>query len=198
MGLVFLVFFVELGVYVRSGPIAIDTWLALWFKSHRTRTQIDIASVITSIATPVLVLFVASVLLLYWNYLFSTWYFENFIPLGLVVMCAAVTTLSKPLFGRIRPGSDLSTLYDFEPSYPSSHAVFIAAAGSSLLFLFAERRILIIIGVLTATLVIGFERVLLGANWITDIFGSFLLVIGIVLIFNSLDLWLTEKERNDL
>jgi hypothetical protein len=45
IGLLSMVLFVELGIIGKSGPMPIDTTVALWFKAHRTAGEIRWAEV---------------------------------------------------------------------------------------------------------------------------------------------------------
>ena len=190
--------FVELGSIARRGPLPIDTTVALWFKTHRTPSEVQWAQLISALTTPIVVFAVFVVLLVFLNYWTGSWYPRDFIPLALLGVCAVVSTLAKPFFNRTRPGAGLTTLFDFEPSYPSSHTVFIAAAGCSLLFFATKRQFLIFILVGFVTAFIGVVRLTLGVHWFTDIIGSEFLSFGMLIIFYVIDDWLAEKERNSL
>ena len=124
-----MVLFVELGIIARSGPLPIDTTVALWFKDHRTASEIQWAQVISALTTPTIVFIVIVLILLFLHHWTRSWYLRDFIPLAIVGSGAVISTLAETFFHRQRPGAGLTTLFDFEPSYPSSHTVFIAAAG---------------------------------------------------------------------
>lgn len=190
--------FVELGIIAKTGPLPIDERVALWFKEHRTASQVRWAQVLSALTTPVIVFAVIVVILLYLNYWTRSWYLRDFIPLALVVTAALAATAAKPLFDRVRPGAGLTTLFDFEPSYPSSHTVFIGAAGGSLLFFATKRKFLIFMAMSAAAVFIGTMRLVLGVHWITDIVGSTFLVWGLLIIFYVIDDWLAEKESSRL
>lgn len=175
-----------------------DTSVALWFKAHRTSSEIHWASIISSATKPVIVGFVACILLLYWIYRSRLWHIRAFVPLAIIVTCGVAATIAKPLFDRVRPGMGLSTAVDLEPSYPSSHTVFIAAVGGSLLFIFVKRRVLIAIATVILTAFIGLDRLVLGVHWFTDILGAALLSLGIVLVYFFVDDWLRERENASL
>ncbi len=196
IGLISLVLFVALGIIARAGPLPIDERLALWFKTHRTAREVHWAQVISALTTPIIVLVVIVTILLYLNYWTRSWYLRDFIPLALVISSMLIDIAAKPLFNRLRPGPGLTTLFEFDPSYPSSHTVVIAAAGGSLL-IFAERRqFLILIGMGLATCFIGLARITLGVHWFTDIIGSMFLTFGILILFYVADDWLAEKESS--
>lgn len=190
--------FVVLGIIAKSGPLAIDTRVALWFKAHRTTTEVHLAQFISALTTPIVVFSAVVLLLLFLNYWTRSWYLRDFIPLVLLGVCAVISTLAKTFFNRTRPGAGLATLFDFEPSYPSSHTVFIAAAGCSLLFFATKKQFLIFVLVVLVTVFIGVVRLTLGVHWFTDIVGSMFLSFGMLMIFYVIDDWLAERERNRL
>lgn len=196
IGLFSLVLFVVLGLVAHTGPLPIDTSVALWFKAHRTAGEVHWAQMMSALTTPIIVFAVIVSILLYINYWTRSWYARDFIPLVLVISCAAISTLAKPLFDRARPGAGLTTMFDFEPSYPSSHVTFMAAAGCSLIFMATRGQFLIIIAVIFVTALVGVNRMVLGVHWFTDGVGAGFLTFGVFIIFYVLDDWLAEKERN--
>ncbi len=133
---------------------------------------------------------------MYLNYLARSWYLRDFIPFAFVLSCAAVATVAKPFFDRVRPGAGLSTLYDFEPSYPSSHLLYLAAAVSSLFLASRNRRFWIFVPVILFSSVIGLCRLVLGVHWFTDLGGAVFLAVGMWIIYFVLDDWLIERERS--
>lgn len=198
IGLFSLVLFVELGIIAKSGPLPIDSRVALWFKAHRTATEVRWAQIISAMSAPVIVFAVIILLLLFLNYWTRSWYPRDFIPIALVVTSAVLSTVAKTIFSRVRPGAGLTTLFDFEPGYPSSHVVFMAAALGSLLFFVGRHQFLILVGASFVTCVIGLVRLVLGVHWFTDIAGSIFLAFGVFMIFYVIDDWLAEKERKSL
>ena len=195
IGLLSLVLFVELGIIAKSGPLPIDSRVAIWFKEHRTPTLVQWAQVFSALTTPIIVFSVIIVLLLFLNYWTRSWYPRDFIPLALVLTSTAIEVFSRGFFGRSRPWAGLTTLYDFEPSYPSSHTALIAAAGCALLFFAGKRQFLILMTGGFVTCIIGLVGLTLGVNWFTDIIGSFLLSLGLLIIFFVIDDWCAERER---
>lgn len=187
--------FTELGEYAKARPLAVDTDVALWFKANRTPREVQWAQVLSALTTPIIVLAAIMMLLLYLNYLARSWYLRDFIPFAFVLSCAAIATVAKPFFDRVRPGAGLSTLYDFEPSYPSSHLLYMAAALSSLFLAARNGRFWIFIPVLVLSSAIGLSRLILGVHWFTDLVGAVFLAVGMWIIFFVLDDWLAERER---
>lgn len=198
IGLLSLVLFVELGYIARSGPLPIDMKVALWFKAHRTPKEVDMAQAISALTTPIIVFSAIVIILLFLNYWTRSWYVRDFIPLALVGTAAVLATLAKPFFNRVRPGAGLTTLFDFEPSYPSSHTVFIAAAGCALLFFSEKHKFLIFVIVSLVIVNIGIVRLTLGVHWLSDLVGGTFLSWGLLIFFYVLDDRLAEKERTKL
>lgn len=188
MGLVSLACFLALGIAVHSKPTSIDLTIAKFFTSHRTHSEISIAREVSTATTPIVVGLLAMGILAIWIYKRRTWLMQDFIPAALIVTAGIASTLAKSIFHRLRPGMNFSTIFDTEPSFPSSHTVFIAVAGSSFLFIFAKRRLLLVSVILLATCFMGLDRLVLGVHWFTDILGSVFLSLGLILIFASLNL----------
>lgn len=195
-GLASLALFAGLGEYAKSRPLAVDREVALWFKAHRTPGEVQWAQVVSALTTPIIVFAAILMLLFYLNYLARSWYLRDFIPFAFVLSCAAIATVAKPFFDRVRPGAGLSTLYDFEPSYPSSHVLYLAAAVSSLFLASRNRRFWIFFPVLLFSSVIGLCRLVLGVHWLTDSVGAVFLAMGMWIIYFVLDDWLIERERS--
>lgn len=175
-----------------------DMHVALWFKFHRTPGEVQWAQILSAMTTPIIVLSAIVMLLLYLKYVARSWYIRDFIPLAFVLTCATIASVTKPFFDRVRPGARLSTLFDFEPSYPSSHTVYMAAAVSSLFFVARNRRAWIFVPVALLTGLIGLCRLVLGLHWLADLVGGASLAMGMLLIFYLMDDWLAERERNRL
>lgn len=198
IGLLSLLLFVELGILAKSGPLPIDTSVALWFKAYRTPREVKLAQIVSAFTTPIIVLSVMVIILLFLNYWNRSWYPRDFIPLALVGTAAVLSSVAKAFFDRVRPGAGLTTLFDFAPSYPSSHIVFVAAAGCALLFYFERHKFVIFIVVSLVIGIIGVCRLTLGVHWITDIIGGIFLSWGLLILFYVLDDRLAEKERSSL
>lgn len=198
IGLTSLVLYFELGLVAKSGPLPIDTSVALWFKAHRTAKELHLAQIISAMTTPIIIFSVMVVLLLFLNYWTRSWYLRDHVPLALILTAAALSTASKPFFGRTRPEPGLSTLYDFEPSYPSSHAVMIAAAGSAFILLTGRHQYISLNMMGFATVFIAIVRLTLGLHWFTDVIGSALLSFGLLVIFYAIDDWLAGRESSNL
>jgi len=183
MGLVSFAVFITLGIVVQSKPTSIDLSIAKFFASHRTQSEISVAGTVSTATTPFFVGLLAIGILAIWIYRRHRWLAQDFIPVVLIVTAGIASTLAKSIFHRVRPGMNFSTIYDAEPSFPSSHTVFIAVAGSSILFILIKRRLLIISIIFAATLFIGLDRLVLGVHWFTDLVGSVLLSLALYLLF---------------
>jgi membrane-associated phospholipid phosphatase len=183
MGLIFSIAFIVMGVVDRSKPTSMDLTIAKFFTSHRTPSEIRIAGEVSTATAPIIIGLLAIGLLAIWIYRKERRVIQDFTPAALIVTAGIASTLAKPIFHRVRPGMNFSTIYDAEPSFPSSHTVFIAVAGSALLFVFAKRHLLIISIISVATLFIGLDRLVLGVHWFTDLIGSVFLSAGLYFLF---------------
>lgn len=198
IGITSLVLYFELGLVAKSGPLPIDTTVALWFKAHRTPRELSWAQLLSAVTTPIIVFTVMMLLLLFLNYWTRSWYLRDYVPLVLMLTAGALSTISKPFFGRTRPEPGLSTLYDFEPSYPSAHAVMIASAGAAFMLLAGRHQYISLNLMGFATILVGIVRLTLGLHWFTDIIGAALLSFGLLVIFYAIDDWLAERESANL
>jgi membrane-associated phospholipid phosphatase len=198
IGTLCLVLFVELGFIARTGPLPIDTSVAIWFKAHRVRNLVQVARVIGALTAPVIIFAVMVMLLLFLNYMSSSWYPRDFLPIALLGSAATISIISKWYFNRSRPAIDLAAYYDFTTSYPSAHVIFVAAAGSSLLLYATKRNFLIFLSLSFITFFIGIVQLSLGIHWISDIAGSTFLSLGLLILFYVFDDWLADRESRSL
>jgi membrane-associated phospholipid phosphatase len=74
----------------------------------------------------------------------------------------------------------------------------MGAAGCALLLFATRRKFLIFVAVSFVTVSIGIALLILGVNWFTCIIGATFLLWGLLIIFNVLDEWLTERETSVL
>jgi undecaprenyl-diphosphatase len=197
-GLLSLLLFVELGFIARSGPLPIDTTVAHFFISVRTPREVFWSEVVSAISTPIIVFVVILIVLVFHNYWLRSWYLRDFIPHALLISTSLISILSRSFFERSRPGAGLTTLIDFQPSYPSSHAVMMGAAGSALVLLAPKRRFLALLASGFLSTFVGMNQLTLGVHWLTDILGSYFLGMGILIIFFVLEDWLADREARNL
>lgn len=195
VGLVSTLIFGELGFFVKDGPTPLDSTIAEWFKVHRTPAEVRFAEVFNAFTAPALVLILAVVLLLFRQYRMHAWYLLDFAPLALLVGTGGVATVAKFYFDRLRPGAGLSINFDLEPSFPSGHVAFIAVTCGCLLLIYSGRRALVITLTLLITAFSGFERLLVGAHWFTDVLGSVFMAVGIFFLIKYIEELLVERER---
>jgi len=187
VGLFSLASFVVLGMTVKSGPTSFDKAVAKFFASHRTHAEVTIAGVIGTWTAPAIIGTLAMGILTILIYRKRPWLLQDFIPATLIVTAGVASTFAKSAFHRVRPGMNFSTIFDPEPSFPSSHTIFIAVAGSSFLFIFLKGRLALVSAIIAVTVIVGISRLVLGVHWLTDILGSILLSLAVYFIFASLD-----------
>lgn len=190
-----MIIFGELGYFVRSGPIAFDSTVAEWFKMHRTSGQVQLGQIYGAITAPEIILVVVCLILLFRQYWTGAWYLIDFIPLALMLGAAGLATLAKHSFDRVRPGVDLATQFDLEPGFPSGHVAFVAVSGGCLLLIYSRKRALIVLLVMLATAITAFDRLLLGAHWLTDVIGSIFMAIGCFFLMKFIEETLAKRER---
>lgn len=195
VGLTNITIFGTLGYLVKDGPTAFDSTLAEWFKVHRTPGEVRFAEVFNALTTPVLILILAVILLLFRQYWRHAWHLIDFAPLALLVGTGGVATVAKFFFNRVRPGESLSIHFDLEPSFPSGHVAFIAVTGGCLLLIYSARRALVISLTVLITGFTGYERLLVGAHWFTDVVGSVFMAIGVFFLIKFIEEFLVERER---
>lgn len=195
VGLLSLTIFFELGYFVKSGPTTFDSTVAQWFKSHRTPGEIQWAQIFSALTTPVLLFILLCIVLLFRQYWTDSWLLIDFIPLGFLVGGAAVATLSKLLFDRLRPGVGLATQFELDPSYPSSHVAFVAITGGCLLLLYSGRRALTLLVVMLVTVLMAVDRLVLGAHWFSDVVGSIFMATGLFYLSKFCEESLEERAR---
>ena len=198
IGLLSIVLFVELGFIARTGPLPVDTSVAIWFQTHRVSSLVQVAKVIGAITAPVIIFAVGVMLLLFLNYMTRSWYPRDFLPIALFSSADLISIIGKWYFDRTRPSVPLAAYYDFTTSYPSAHAIFTATAGSALLLYVTKRKFLIFLAVSGITTFIGIVQLYLGIHWISDIAGSGFLSLGLLIIFYVIDDWLAERETSRL
>lgn len=123
--------------------------------------------------------------------------------LVLVVMLAAreLTTSTKELFGRDRPGWQDADFLHQASSYPSGHAAGVATLGGLLIVLAVMgRRSRADLGPVAAVvavvvLVVCADRLMLGRHYVTDLVGGVLLGIGLVLLGLAVLHPVPEKQK---
>lgn len=195
LGLLNIIIFAELGYFVRSGPTAFDSTVAEWFGSHRTPGQVQLAQIYSALTTPIVIFAALCIVLLFRQYWTQSWYLIDFVPLALILGAAAIATLAKPFFDRMRPEGGLAIQLDLEPSYPSAHVAFVALSGGCLLLIYSRNRALTVLLIMLITTFTAFERLLLGAHWFSDVVGSVFLVIGCFYLMKFIEEWLSDRER---
>lgn len=176
--------------------MSFDTSLAIWFKTHRVGSLVQLARVISALTAPFIVFVVGVIILLFLNYMTNSWYPRDFLPLALFGSAALISFISKWYFNRPRPSIDVAAYFDFTTSYPSAHVTFTAAAGSAWLLYATKRKFLIFLITSVVATFIGIIQLSLGIHWFSDFAGSTLLSLGLLLIFFGVDDWLAERETS--
>jgi membrane-associated phospholipid phosphatase len=120
----------------------------------------------------------------------------------LTSLSAVVSTAVKALVNRPRPSKDfVRVLHETaQQSFPSGHMVFYVVFFGFLILLMAQlenvpKVVRYLVGLMSSLLIftIPFSRIYLGAHWLTDVAGGFLL--GLLCLY--LLSWLYLRKRAD-
>lgn len=186
VGVIFFAAFITLGVAVHSGPTSFDLTVARFFAAHRTHSEVSVARLIGAVAEPWVVGLLAISIFGIRIYRKRLRPVGDFVPIAMIASVALCASLGKLFFGRARPDATLATFRIAEPSFPSSHTAFMAAAGCAFLFIVVRHRLLAVSAIWVATAFVGLDRLVLGVHWFTDLVGSVLLSWGLFFLFTSL------------
>jgi membrane-associated phospholipid phosphatase len=175
-----------------SDPIsALDHQIAMWFHAHLTPPLINVMLLVSDAGSP---WWIAVATLLTSSILLIKRHWHGLIALVLVVPGGMLFHhLIQIIFHRPRPFHHSPFLDLGGYSFPSGHTM-AASLFYGLLVVFAlfawkcwYRRAVVIIGAATITLLIGFSRIVLGAHYLTDVFGAiaagtFWLVLSVMIV----------------
>lgn len=123
---------------------------------------------------------------------------------GLVALSGIITTVNEVLkiaVNRSRPPADLVTIFVAETgrSFPSGHAFFAALVLGMLTYFATTRqtrpaaKIITISVSLALILWIGASRIYLGAHWLSDVIGGY--IIGSLFLLLGIQLYRSLKAR---
>lgn len=154
-----------------TGPL--DNAVRAWFLAHQNPTIYKLASALTWVGSPSVMVFVAIAA--------GVWFYRSRgrSKAGVIVAAPAAGGLlaggMKLLYGRARPaGATLINERTF--AFPSGHAATSAAVMVTLCYVLARERIIswpvaIVIGGIVP-LIVGVTRVYLDVHWTTDVVGG--------------------------
>jgi undecaprenyl-diphosphatase len=157
----------------------LDPHVSAWVFSHRTDWLTSVMQVVTwlgSMAVIIPLLVVVAVLLVVRR---RDWR-PALLLVSAVAGAIALYEFVKPLVGRARPPSGLWIGRYSGSAFPSGHATqAVAFYGMLAVVLYARVsprvRLVLWLGAVLITLVVGASRIYLGAHWLTDVLGGYAL-----------------------
>jgi len=175
--------FVVLGALVSFRPPgALDRWAELFFFGQATQ----LAAALTAAGTfPAYVTLCVAVLLA--GYVRREWLPGAALAVGTFVVAWQTSDLFKAIFHRARPPHSL-VYHETSASYPSGHAVLamtfwgILAYYTVLALPPSRTRSVFVTAIVLWILGIGWSRLALGAHYLSDVAGGYLLGLGFVSI----------------
>jgi len=171
-----------------------DLQIATWFLSQRSDIGIAIFKIITFFASWEFIIF-ASVMVIIIIYLKNEKYLIT--PLFFIVGGTEITTLIlKNLF--LRPRFMYSVVETTTASFPSGHAAIALAFYGYLAYVMIKchgiKKVrLIILVAVSIILLISVSRLYLGAHYLSDIVGAYLLSS----VFLIIGIWMSNKRRKN-
>ncbi|WP_405161588.1 phosphatase PAP2 family protein [Nocardia sp. NBC_01499] len=200
-GLAVVAVFVELSVHVaKSGWLTgADVAVLDWFVGHRSPGLTAIARAVTSVGSPAGVAIIGVLLAG-----FLGWRRRSVLPtvliLGIVVVAAAASTITKLVVGRARPAPMYQLMTETDLSYPSGHVTGTAALAGAVLLVYLGAKPTVLRGTAAAllatvvVLVVALTRLYLGVHWLTDVVGGSLLGSAVVLLGAAVQPYLRSRS----
>ena len=159
----------------RDGVTAVDGPVSAWFALHRSATEGQLGLLLAKATSPAvligLVVLAALVLRLRGLRLEAT------LLAGATVLAYGAGAVAKYAEHRARPLAPVNLAPETEPSFPSGHVLVVAtlasiAVGLAWAHLDRVGRVLASLSAVAVTLVVGVDRLVVGAHWLTDVVGS--------------------------
>ncbi|MBI1377810.1 MAG: phosphatase PAP2 family protein [Frankiales bacterium] len=194
-GLVFAVLCDAVGEH--DGLTVVDRPVALWVAAHRTLVEGDVALLLAKVTSPaVLVAAVAvAVLLLAWRGRRR----EALVLGASVVLAYALGGAAKYGEHRARPAAPINLAPETEPSFPSGHVLVITTVAFVALLLAwrhlgRRARVAGVLLAAAASTVVGVDRLVAGAHWLTDVVGALALAVVVVALAAAAHAWLLARD----
>lgn len=166
-----------------DGVTSVDQPVSVWVAAHRSVTAGDLGLLLARATGPAVLVFLVLLTagVLWWRRA----RFEAVVLAVSVAVAYGVGGLAKIGEHRARPAAPVNLAPEAEGSFPSGHVLIVATIAIVAVALAGRHlgragRVLAVAAGSTATLVMGADRVLVGAHWLTDVAGSMALaaVIG--------------------
>lgn len=163
-----------------NGPLPADSRILRFAVDHRSGGLVTLARVFSHLGDPVVLVVLAIVATAaLWRRSRSV--LPSIVPLGALVVAAAIEATAKAVIGRPRPPVVFHLLAESDASFPSGHATGSAAFYVALALVLAAGinrpvgRVALVAGGAVLAALIGISRVVLGVHWVTDITVGWLL-----------------------
>ena len=159
----------------RNGITAVDGPVSVWFASHRSVTEGQLGLMLAKMTSPaalVASVLVAAVLLYRRGHRL-----ESAALAGSVFLAYGVGALAKFAEHRARPVAPVNLAPESEASFPSGHVLVVTTVaflvlGLAWTWLSRAGRVAATVVAVIVTLTIAVDRLVVGAHWLTDVFGS--------------------------
>lgn len=186
--LAFLFLWLVFVVVSSRGSVVDDGPVSVWFSAHRTLGEGQFGLTVASATSPAVLcgaVVVAGVVLF-----FRGWRLEAVTLVVATVMAYVVGAAVKFAVARPRPLSPVNLSPESEPSFPSGHVLVVAtvafvALGLAWGYLGKVGRILGTVVAVAVTVLIGVDRLVVGAHWLTDVVASVALALALVAVVLS-------------
>lgn len=188
-----LIFFVASFGMRGSGLGALNQPVLNWMISHRFNTLTDFEKVITTIASPVVLIVVTGSIIVAWA-IIKRELWRPFLLVCAMATSALTSTFLKTIFMDARPQQiNMIPMFEIDYSFPSGHTLGILVFLLTLGYLiysrhFSKKRLLgWLAAAMLGTSLIATSRLYLGYHWLTDVIASVGLGFVIIAIVIAVD-----------
>lgn len=182
-----------------NGVTAIDGPVSTWFAAHRSLTEGHLGLLLAKATSPaVLVAMVAVTAVVLRRRGFRL---ESTLLAGGTLLAYAAGALGKLAEHRARPDAPVNLAPEAEASFPSGHVLVvttIAFLALALMWRHLSRagRIAGTLLASAAVVVIGLDRLVVGAHWLTDVIGAIALAAAVVSVVAAAFQWLRPSPTS--
>ncbi len=178
----------------RDGMATLDPRVTAWAVTHRTGWLTDLMRIVTWLGSAAIIIPLAVVLGFFFVRRQHRW--RPVALLGCAVAGAiSLYSIMKPLVGRPRPPPAIQIGHFASAAFPSGHATQSVAFYATLAIVggigrsLRAKAVLWSVAVLIA-LAVGASRIYLGAHWLTDVLGGYVLgAFWIAVVVTMLTVW---------
>ena len=160
----------------------IDTTINTYIQSIQTPSLIYFSKIVAIILDPIILILISLILSVYLY--IKKFKRESIFLASTILVSGILIKLLKEIFQRVRPPNGL--MNDIGFSFPSGTVIisFVFFGLISYFFMNTKYKIATIITTTFIILLIGFTRIYIGAHWLTDVLGGF--VIGGIILATSI------------